>query len=189
MCIWSQIKEEFMVLTWLQAAVKEEDDHNETSQTQGETHPSDFGFPHAESLQGSCEREAVLMCFSPGSTLSRIIGAWIRLSALCSCSSSGTSWGVLSCRNTVLRCSVSRLPGLQLPVCPGRGTGTGCISVRGVRAGPSVCVRGWGGGLFNPLPPKHEQRLSQLEPTPFKNRKFRFGPFKIKHLKQNDILV
>lgn len=37
------------MLTWLEAAVKVKDDHQETAQTQGKNQPDDFWFSHAES--------------------------------------------------------------------------------------------------------------------------------------------
>lgn len=39
-------------LTWLQTAVKVEDDHEETAQTQGKNQPVHFWFSHAESWRG-----------------------------------------------------------------------------------------------------------------------------------------
>lgn len=45
-----KVTEDFL-LTWLQAAVEVEDDHNETSQAQGKNHPSDFRLPHPQSLE------------------------------------------------------------------------------------------------------------------------------------------
>lgn len=63
----SWIKEKWVLLigllTWLQPAVEVEDDHNETSQTQGKDHPSDFGFPHPESLEMTNKPSTIL----PGS--------------------------------------------------------------------------------------------------------------------------
>lgn len=43
------------MLTWLEAAVKVKDDHQETAQTQGKNQPDDFWFSHAESWGGPGE--------------------------------------------------------------------------------------------------------------------------------------
>lgn len=41
------------LLTWLQAAVEVEDDHDETSQAQGKDHANDFRLPHPQSLEAA----------------------------------------------------------------------------------------------------------------------------------------
>lgn len=128
-------------LTWLQTAVKVEDDHEEAAQTQGKNQPVHFWFSHAESWRRAGGRGAPGDRTDSGwkqsvvpSTLSPII-AWIQRADLCHVGSCRTSLNAQSEAEKSGIGSASEISGtfwlrkrgrLHRPAGPSEATGLGC---------------------------------------------------------------
>lgn len=188
-------------LTWLPAAVEEEDNHDEAAQTQGERHPDDFGCPHPEcSERGRGDRGAeptpatlpvtkALYSVAAGRSTLSPIRASMWLADTCCSLSHGTSLGVQSCGDG----GNGQMPASHAAVCCSLSYRNICAFLKGrlgqvcsVKPRPPVCLWKAGGGRrrcshsltpFSPntsfVPTNKPERTPLTQTVPL-------GPFQVK---------